>query len=58
MPSARKLIAVPLMIWSARSWIEKNAWMSAKAAAGERRAQEAERPGVELVGAEDAEERA
>ncbi len=31
-PSARKLIAVPPTIWSARRWIAKNAWMSAKTA--------------------------
>ena len=29
-PSARKLIAVPLTIWSARRWIDMNAWTSAK----------------------------
>ena len=28
-PSARKLIAVPLTIWSARSWIDTNAWINA-----------------------------
>ena len=32
MPSARKLIAVPPTIWSARRWIAKKAWMSAKPA--------------------------
>src|SRR6266508_2390721 len=29
-PSARKLTAKPLTIWSARRWIEKKAWMSAR----------------------------
>ena len=31
-PSARKLTAKPLTIWSARRWIEKNAWISASSA--------------------------
>ena len=56
MPSARKLIAVPPTIWSARSWMAKKAWTSASSAAGGHRDQEAEVPVAGLVGAPDAEE--
>ena len=57
-PSARKLIAVPPTIWSARRWIAKKAWMSANAPPESAAQRRPERPGVELVGAEDPEERA
>ena len=58
MPSARKLIAVPLTIWSVRRWMEKYAWTRASAAPA---TIAMKRPPIQLVGlvrAPGAEERA
>ena len=55
-PSARKLIANPPTIWSARRWMAKNAWTRAKSAAGERRREQPEHPRAQLVGGQDPEE--
>ena len=58
MPSARKLMAVPLTIWSVRRWMEKYAWTSASAAPATIADEEAADPAVGLVRAPGAEERA
>ena len=57
-PSARKLIAVPADDLVGPQVDGEERVDEREGGAGERGAEEAERPGVELVGAEDAEERA
>ena len=58
MPSARKFIAKPETIWSARSVTEKSACISASSAAGDHPDQQAEHPRAGHLGAPDAPERA
>ena len=43
-PSARKLIAVPPMIWSTFRWIDQTAWIVAATAPGQHRDEERRRP--------------